>query len=253
MKEEIKNFIKENSTQPQTWLQREISKHFGCIINLHTIRSAKKTLGCLTNWKQLRKSYIPFIKDNYKVLTDEEMATMLSTIYNRKISFHLVKKIRNENNLHRETSLTVKELRPCRNCGKLIKITCRRPHQVYCSLDCEQENVKKRYAKRNAPYATPEKVKEFLKKYGMFMRNKISHFGYDLAPYEKEDIYVNGINLIPYILYTFAHDIDANEKMRKAYISKAMRNLVYQKCNKKKRKLKYEPISINDERQSFRF
>lgn len=232
---DVAEFIKTHNSRSQTWLQEHIKKELGKFINLNTIRSAKRQFHCLTKWEKLRASMIPFIKENYNVLSDEELALILSDKIQRNISSYLIARIRQENDLFRETGLTVKEIRLCRQCHKPITITCRKPYQVFCCPDCFYKYTKLKYAKRNQEVATPEKVKEFLKEYTGYVYRIISLFGSGLTAGEKDEVHADFLENIPYILYAFSKK-EGNDLMRKGYIKTAIKHFIYKKFNEKRKR-----------------
>lgn len=234
-KEQIKKYIKLQHRKSHKWLQEHIHAKFGETINLNTIRTWKRGMGCLTNKKDIKKDWVNYIRVNYLNYSDKELAERLYNKFQRPISSQTVKAIRHKKKMYRPVKLgyTVKEIRLCKNCGKEINITCRNPNQTFCCRDCCAKYSSKETYKKYREVATNEKIKEFYLKWLHFSKKVLSDKKRSLTALDLDDVYSEYMAIIPSLIYGIEKNNYTKRERQKTYIAVAIDNLIKKKLRKR--------------------
>lgn len=258
IKNKIKQYVKLHHRKEHNWLQEHINKKFNIMVNLNTIRTWKRTMGCLTNEKQIKRQWVEYIRNNWKNKTDKELQENIVNKFGRNVSEGCIKKLRLKHHWFRHNpmtvkrGLTVKEIRICPNCGKEIKITCRNPNQKYCCKMCVAEYSRKNTYQRHLNNTTPTEVKTFMKTWLAFSKKVMYENRYSLTKYDLEDIQSEYYGIIPSIISGLKLRKLTREQHVKGYIAKAIRHLIFKKLRKTIDISKHEAIRFDDyERSDF--
>lgn len=245
MREDIDNYIRINHTQPCSWLSEHIKTKFGVEINPNTIRTRKRTLGCLTDCNKLKDDCVQFIRTHYKTMSDEEMAEKLTAKLRRSFGRSFVKKLRLKHHWYRpnRVGVTVREVRKCLYCGNDIPITCKNPNQKYCSNICGIRAMSKKARDKHHKVANNQNIKEFIQEWTPFVRKVIEDNARFLSPMDKEDLYGDFIGIIPSLIYGIQKHGYKEARHIKGYIAVGVRNLIKRKLQER---IDQNEISLDD-------